>query len=167
MRSNLAKVTLILLLSPFLLISAQDLPENAASLPIAHLLTLASQALSSGKSNSALTIYDHCLERDPTDFATLYKRATLRLATGQWAKAKEGFAEVLRIKEFDQAHWQLAKLHAKVGEFTDALLEVDTFLRMQSRPESKEFIEATELVSYCLPYIIFNLDDEIIRVIFF
>ena len=135
-----------LFLAP-LFLAQEALPENAADLPISQLLSLASTALSSGKSASALSIYDYCLERDPSDFATLYKRATVRLATGQWAKAKEGFAEVLRIKEFDQAHVQLAKLHLKLGEFGEAQREVDAFLGMQTVMEGKAMADAKELVS--------------------
>lgn len=126
--------------------AAAQLPDNAADLPIAQLLNIANAALTSGKSASALTIYDYCLERDPSDFATLYKRATVRLATGQWGKAKEGFHEVLAVKEWDQAHLQLAKLHAKLGEFEQAKKEVDTFLSMSKGSDSKETTEARDLV---------------------
>ncbi|ORY91754.1 hypothetical protein BCR35DRAFT_299071 [Leucosporidium creatinivorum] len=126
-------------------VAAAQLPDNAADLPIAQLLNIANAALTSGKSASALTIYDYCLERDPSDFATLYKRATVRLATGQWGKAKEGFHEVLAVKEWDQAHLQLAKLHAKLGEFDQAKKEVDTFLEMSKGSDSKEVTEARAL----------------------
>lgn len=127
--------------------TAFDLPEDASSLPISHLLTLASTALSSGQSIQALTIYDHVLLRDSTDFATLYKRATVRLATGQWSKAKEGFREVLAVREFAGARLQLAKLATKLGEFGEAKKEVELYLKMLSDKASKEYIEASELVS--------------------
>lgn len=119
--------------------SQSDLPENAADLPISQLLTLASTAISSGRSAAALEIFDHILVRDPSDFATLYKRATIRLATNQLARAKDGFREVLKVKEFDQARLQLAKIHAKLGEFDDAKVEVNALLK--HAPSNKEGLE--------------------------
>lgn len=120
----------LLFLLPYLTLStpALVLPDDAASLPISQLLTLASSALSQGQSQYALDIYDHVLARDPTDFATLYKRATIRLSLGQLARAKEGFEEVLKVKEFEGARIQLVKIHAKLGEFaeaTEALKKLD------------------------------------------
>jgi len=118
---------LLLLFAPAAL--GQDLPDNAADLPISHLLTLASTALASGKTHSALAIYDHCIGRDPSDVTTLFKRATARLAAGQWSRAKEGFGEVLAQREWAEARWQLVKLHAKLGELDDAKREVDVLLK--------------------------------------
>lgn len=137
---------LIAVLSLAVLVAGQ-LPDNAADLPISQLLNLASHALSTGKSQSALSIYDYCLKRDPQDAATLYKRATVRLATGQLARAKEGFHEVLRVKDFEQAHYQLAKLQLKLGEFEAAKDEVDSFLRLVGTQSTPEVNEAKELVS--------------------
>lgn len=158
MRTRLLAVTLFLLLSPFVL--AQDLPDNAHDLPISHLLTLASTALSSGKSASALSIYDHILERDPTDFSTLYKRATIRLATGQLVKAKDGFRAVLAVRDFDQAHLELARIHAKLGEYAEALAEVDVFLKMHKPKEGgKDEPDAKALVRgipYLSPFVLFQ-----------
>ena len=141
----------VVFLAPLVLAStAFDLPDDASSLPISHLLTLASTALSSGQSIQALTIYDHVLLRDSTDFATLYKRATVRLATGQWSKAKDGFREVLAVRQFAGARLQLVKLTTKLGEFGEAKKEVELYLKMLTDKASKEYIEATELVSLLL-----------------
>ncbi|KAM0746903.1 Co-chaperone [Meredithblackwellia eburnea MCA 4105] len=119
-------------------VGAQDLPDDAHDLPISQLLTLASTALSSGKSASALNIYEHILERDPSDFATLYKRATVRLATGQLSKAKDGFRAVLAVRDFDQAHLELARIHTKLGEYDQALEEVNVFAKMVSTKDPKD-----------------------------
>lgn len=122
-----------------MVVAHQDLPENASELPISQLLNLATTALGAARPASALEIYDHILTRDPSDFSTLYKRATMRLAINQLGKAKDGFREVLQVKEFDQARLQLAKIHAKLGEFEDAKKEVDELLRHSS--SNKEGIE--------------------------
>ena len=127
-----------------LLATASDLPPNASDFPLSQLHSLAATALSAGRSASALEIYDHILTRSPDDFATLYKRATVRLATGALSKAKDAFHEVLKLKPFDQAHLQLARIHAKLGELDSAKLEVDVFLKMGTNSADKV---ALELVS--------------------
>ncbi|GAA5989370.1 hypothetical protein JCM11641_004202 [Rhodosporidiobolus odoratus] len=109
--------------------ATSSLPDDPSSLPLTQLLSLAQQSLASGKSQDALLLYDHVLTRDPSDFATLYKRATVRLATGQMGKAKEGFIEVLAVRDYDQAHLQLAKIHAKLADYSEAKKELDVFLR--------------------------------------
>ncbi|GAA6012051.1 hypothetical protein JCM8202_003187 [Rhodotorula sphaerocarpa] len=128
--------------------AAGALPDDAASLPLASLLALAQDALAHGKSNDALQIYDHCLERDPADFATLYKRATVRLASGHLTRARDGFHEVLAVREYDQAHLQLARIHAKLAEYDDARGEIDTFLRTAKKDRGaadKDVLDAEQL----------------------
>ncbi|GAA5927566.1 uncharacterized protein JCM15063_005934 [Sporobolomyces koalae] len=136
----------LLLLAVIPLISAQ-LPDNAPDLPLSHLLTLAQTALSTGKTSDALSIYDYCLERDPSDFTTLYKRATVRLASGQYNRAKEGFHQVLEVREYEPARLQLGKIHAKLGEFPKAREEIDIYLRAVKGKEGSErdVTEATDL----------------------
>ncbi|SCV70553.1 BQ2448_3315 [Microbotryum intermedium] len=109
----------------FVAASAGGLPENAASLPAAQLLSLATSALTSGKTATALQVYDHLLERDPNDVATLYKRATVRYALGQWSRAKEGFNDVLERNEaFDEARVKLGNALVKLGEYSGAREQV-------------------------------------------
>ncbi|CEQ40467.1 SPOSA6832_02087, partial [Sporobolomyces salmonicolor] len=138
----LALPLLVLLALPFV---AAQLPANAADLPLSRLLSLAQTALASGKTSTALSIYDHCLERDPSDFTTLYKRATIRLASGQYGKAKEGFHEVLAVREYEPAHFQLGKIHVKLGEYQEARKELDHYLKAVKGKEDKEVKEAQEL----------------------
>ncbi|GAA5956851.1 hypothetical protein JCM21900_006271 [Sporobolomyces salmonicolor] len=138
----LALPLLVLLALPFV---AAQLPANAADLPLSHLLSLAQTALASGKTSTALSIYDHCLERDRSDFTTLYKRATIRLASGQYGKAKEGFHEVLAVREYEPAHFQLGKIYVKLGEYQEARKELDHYLKAVKGKEDKEVKEAQEL----------------------
>ena len=137
----------LLLLAVLPLIAAQ-LPDNASDLPISHLLSLAQSALSTGKTSDALSIYDYCLERDSTDFSTLYKRATVRLASGQYNRAKEGFHQVLQVREYEPARLQLGKIHAKLGEYGKAREELDRFVKASKGKDGmeKELKEANELV---------------------
>ncbi|BGO90611.1 hypothetical protein NBRC10512_000175 [Rhodotorula toruloides] len=129
-------------------VARASLPDNAADLPLTSLLALAQDALAQGKSHDALSIYDHCLEREPGDFATLYKRASVRLATGQLAKARDGFLDVLKVREYDVVHLQLAKIHAKLAEYADAKRELDIYLKTAKKEKGaadKEVKEAEEL----------------------
>ncbi|SCZ98037.1 BZ3500_MvSof-1268-A1-R1_Chr7-3g09678 [Microbotryum saponariae] len=129
------------------------LPENAASLPAAQLLSLATSALTSGKTATALQVYDHLLERDPNDVATLYKRATVRYALGQWSRAKEGFYDVLeRNDAFDEARVKLGHAMAKLGEYSGAREQVSKLGAHQAHAQ-----EAAQLVSWavtCMKHII-------------
>ena len=140
----------LLLLAAIPLIAAR-LPDNASELPLSHLLSLAQTALATGKTADALSIYDHCLARDPSDFTTLYKRATTRLASGQYSKAKEGFLEGLEVREYEPARLQLAKIHAKLGEYQHAREEIDLFVKAikGASGHDKDLSEANELVSPC------------------
>ncbi|GAA6004848.1 hypothetical protein JCM11491_002254 [Sporobolomyces phaffii] len=126
----------LLLLSVVPLIAAQ-LPDNAGELPLSHLLSLAQTALASGQTTHALSIYDHCLVRDPSDFTTLYKRATVRLAQGQYQRAKDGFLDVLRVREYEPARWQLAKIYAKLGQYENAREQIDLYSKTASGPSAE------------------------------
>ncbi|GAA5880760.1 hypothetical protein JCM16303_004342 [Sporobolomyces ruberrimus] len=140
-------LSLPLLLLAVIPLIAATLPDNASDLPLSHLLTLAQTALSSGKTSDALSIYDHCLTRDPSDFTTLYKRATVRLASGQYSRAKEGFHEVLQVREYEPARLQLGKIHAKLGEYLKAREELDAYLKATKGKDgvAREITEAKEL----------------------
>jgi len=142
-------LALPLLLLAVLPLVASQLPDNLSDLPISHLLSLAQSALSTGKTTEALSIYDHCLERDSSDFTTLYKRATVRFASGQYNRAKEGFNQVLDVREYEPARLQLGRIHAKLGEYAKAREELDRFIKAVKGKEAseKELKEAKELVS--------------------
>ncbi|KAM0788665.1 hypothetical protein ACM66B_002764 [Microbotryomycetes sp. NB124-2] len=125
------------------------LPDDAPRLSVQHLLGLAQTALASGDTQSALKIYDHCLEREPDDVATSYKRATVRFALGHYAKAREGFQDVVKLRnEWDQPHLQLAKVNAKLGQLDDALAAADSFLKLTEMAKtSTEYAELQQLKS--------------------
>ncbi|SGZ27612.1 BQ5605_C026g10141 [Microbotryum silenes-dioicae] len=128
------------------------LPENAASLPAAQLLSLATSALTSGKTATALQVYDHLLERDPNDVATLYKRATVRYALGQWSRAKEGFYDVLeRNDAFDEARVKLGHAMTKLGEYSGAREQVSKLAARQAHAqEAAQLLREVNLGSSAL-----------------
>ncbi|KAK4055783.1 hypothetical protein OIV83_000330 [Microbotryomycetes sp. JL201] len=129
-------------------VAAGGLPDNAGDLAVQHLLGLAQSALASGDTQSALKIYDHCLEREPNDVATAYKRATVRLALGHWSKARDGFQDVIRLRnDWDQAHLQLAKVDAKLGQLDEALQAADTFFKLTDSKTGTDYSDLQKLKS--------------------
>ena len=143
----LALPLLFLSVVPLLCTAQPGLPSDASSLPISHLISLAQTYLSSGKTLSALEVYDHVLTRDPNDFTTLYKRATVRFGNGQFLKAKEGFQDVLRVREYEPARLALGKIFIKLGEYENAKEELDLVLKSKTTTtNSSDLKEAKQLV---------------------
>ncbi|KAK4056524.1 hypothetical protein OIO90_002371 [Microbotryomycetes sp. JL221] len=123
-------------------------PDNYKDLPVQQLLSLAQTALLSGDTQTALTLYDECVERDNSDAATLYKRATVRLALGQWSRAKEGFNEVVNVNnKWHQAYVQLAKLETKLGQLDEALKSVNEYLKLATDESTTDYQEMKQLMS--------------------
>ncbi|GAA6063958.1 hypothetical protein JCM10212_004913 [Sporobolomyces blumeae] len=140
----LALPLLALLASSVHHVASTSLPDDPASLPVSHLVDLASTLLAEGNPVDALHLYDEVLHRDPDDFSTLYKRATVRLAQGHYLKAKDAFHDVLRVRDYAPARLALAKIHAKLGEYKQAKQQVDLYLK---DPSSKDLDEANQLRS--------------------
>ncbi|GAA5965777.1 hypothetical protein JCM3765_007345 [Sporobolomyces pararoseus] len=135
----------LLFLSVVPLLSIAQPPQEAtttdfSSLPISHLITLAQTYLSNGKTSSALQVYDHVLTRDPTDFTTLFQRATVRFGSNHYEKAKEGFQEVLKVREYEPARLALGKIYLKLGQYENARKELDLVLKskLSTVSDSKE-----------------------------
>jgi DnaJ family protein C protein 3 len=89
---------LLLLLSTLTSALTDDLPSS-------ELLTKANALLAQGNAASiadAIQHFDVVVQRDASDYLTLYKRATAYLAARQSKKALEDFEAVLKLAEFDQ-----------------------------------------------------------------
>lgn len=103
------------------------------------LISLATAQISSTNPiDIAIDKLDALLAINPNDFSTLYKKAVIRLSQGSLSKAKDGFKEVLKVREFDQAYLQLAKIYSKLGEFPRGLENVESFLKMGSNAQNAE-----------------------------
>ncbi|KAF7549793.1 hypothetical protein G7046_g8224 [Stylonectria norvegica] len=99
-------------------LSSQDI---ASDLPVSSLLTSAQAHLSRGETSEALVYYDAAIARDPTNYLTLFKRATTYLSLGKPNQATDDYNRVLFIKpNFEAAHLQLAKIRATVGDWETA-----------------------------------------------
>lgn len=136
--SSLA-VTASLLASAGNALSSHDEPPD---LPVSALLTSAQTLLARGKTSEALVYYDAAIAKDPTNYLTLFKRATTYLSLGRAVQATDDFNKVLALKPgFEGAHLQLAKIKSKAAEWESARAE---YKAAHKSPDSAELTELAE-----------------------
>jgi DnaJ family protein C protein 3 len=117
-------------------LSPQDIPSD---IPVSSLLDSAQSHLIRGETNEALMYYDAAIARDPTNYLSLFKRATTYLSLGRTNQATEDFNKVLALKPgFQGAHLQLAKIKSKSADWDAAKTE---FLAAGRAPDSDDFAE--------------------------
>ncbi|KAL0936680.1 NB-ARC and TPR domain protein [Colletotrichum truncatum] len=107
-----------LLSTPAIAITADEIPSDT---PVSSLLSSAQAHLSRGQTTDALVYYDAAIARDPSNYLTLFKRATTYLSLGRTNQAAEDFNKVLSLKPgFEGAHVQLAKIKSKTADWDGA-----------------------------------------------
>lgn len=117
-------------------LSPQDIP---ADVPVSSLLDSAQTHLSKGETSEALIYYDAAISRDPTNYLSLFKRATTYLSLGRTTQATDDFNKVLALKPgFQGAHLQLAKIKSKHADWDAAR---DEFLAAGKPADSEEVAE--------------------------
>ncbi|KAF4589371.1 DnaJ and TPR domain protein [Ophiocordyceps camponoti-floridani] len=137
--SNLA-VTAGLLASTGIALSSHDIP---ADLPASALLTSAQAHLANGETNEALVYFDAAVGKDPSNYLTLFKRATTYLSLGRTAHATQDFERVLVLEpRFEGAHLQLAKIFSKAARWNSARVEFEAAGKRSDSPELVELAEA-------------------------
>lgn len=120
-------------------VSPQDIPSD---LPVSSLLSSAQTHLSKGETSEALVYYDAAIARDPSNYLTLFKRATTYLSLGRTNQATDDFNKVLVLEPgFEGAHAQLAKIKSKSADWDGARAE---YLAANKGPESPEIAELDE-----------------------
>ncbi|KAK3941161.1 hypothetical protein QBC46DRAFT_312105 [Diplogelasinospora grovesii] len=99
-------------------LSNSDIPSDT---PVSALLASAQSHLSKGETSDALVYYDAAIARDPSNYLTLFKRATTYLSLGRTNQATDDFNKVLSLKPgFEGAHVQLAKIKARSADWDGA-----------------------------------------------
>ncbi|ROT42690.1 DnaJ and TPR domain-containing protein [Sodiomyces alkalinus F11] len=99
-------------------LSADNIP---ADIPVSALLDSAQTHLSRGETSDALLFYDAAIARDPSNYLSLFKRATTYLSLGRTSQATEDFNRVLTLKPgFEGAHVQLAKIKSRNADWVGA-----------------------------------------------
>ena len=117
LKSHLALLALLLTSVPAF--ADPTLPD--ASLPVSSLVANGNALLAAGDKHGALDHFDAALRKDPTNYLTLFKRATTYLSLGRSSQASADFDAILSLKpDFEAALLQRAKLKAKVGEWEAA-----------------------------------------------
>ncbi|KHO01109.1 DnaJ and TPR domain protein [Metarhizium album ARSEF 1941] len=135
--SNLA-VTASLLASATNLV-ALDIPVD---LPVSTLLTSAQSHLARGETREALAYYDAAVAKDPSNYMTLFKRATTYLSLGRRGRASEDFGRVLDLKPgFEGAHIQLAKIKIRSADWEGAR---SAYIAARKNDDSPELVELAE-----------------------
>ncbi|KAF9870392.1 DnaJ domain-containing protein [Colletotrichum karsti] len=133
-------VAATLLASPALAITSDQIPSDT---PVSSLLSSAQSHLSKGQTSDALVYYDAAVARDPSNYLTLFKRATTYLSLGRTNQATEDFNKVLSLKPgFEGAHVQLAKIKAKTADWDGAREQYNLANRDASSPEVVALEEA-------------------------
>lgn len=129
-------------------LSPQDIPTD---LPVSSLLSSAQAHLRNGETSEALIYYDAAITRDPSNYLTLFKRATTYLSLGRTTQAADDFNKVLAIKPgFEGAHLQLAKIKAKSADWDGARADYVATGKDAESPEIIELEEAHGAVSLAL-----------------
>ncbi|KAF6810453.1 DnaJ and TPR domain protein [Colletotrichum musicola] len=129
-----------LLSSTALAVAPEEIP---ADIPVSSLLSSAQAHLSKGQTSDALVYYDAAVARDPSNYLTLFKRATTYLSLGRTNQATEDFNKVLSLKPgFEGAHIQLAKIKAKTADWDGAREQYALARKDSTSPEVATLNEA-------------------------
>lgn len=109
-------------LSPFSLVSAaSDSPLPDASLPVHTLTETGDTLLASGDKRGALDHFNLAISKDPLNYITIFKRATVYLALNRPKQAQADFDAVLALKpDFRNALVQRVRIKKNKGEWEAA-----------------------------------------------
>lgn len=129
-----------ILCSPAVGLSVTDLPPDT---PVSQLLESAQAHLSGGRTNDALVYFDAAIARDPSNYLSIFKRATVYLSLGRTSQAQDDFNNVLSLKPgFQGAHIQLAKIKARTADWDGAHEQYHLAGKFSLSPEVVELEEA-------------------------
>lgn len=99
-------------------LSAADIPADT---PVSQLIATANANLAQGDAQDALTYFDIAIQRDPSNYLTIFKRGATYLSLGRNAQASRDFDHVLTLKPgFEGALTQRAKIRARNAEWASA-----------------------------------------------
>ncbi|OLN87660.1 DnaJ subfamily C member 3 [Colletotrichum chlorophyti] len=132
-----------LLTSPTLVAAIINPEQIPSDTPVSSLLNTAQSYLSKGQTSDALVYYDAAVARDPSNYLTLFKRATTYLSLGRTNQATDDFNKVLSLKPgFEGAHVQLAKIKSKMADWDGAREQYKLANKDASSPELVALDEA-------------------------
>jgi len=89
-------------------------------------LELGKQMMAKGQLQDALTHFHAALEKDPSNYLTLYRRATVYLAQGRARAAIEDLNKVIEIQpDFISARSQKGNILLKLGRLDESHIELE------------------------------------------
>lgn len=119
-RPSLLALSAICLATPqlALALSASDIPHDT---PVSQLISSAKVNLAQGNSQDALTYFDAAIQKDPSNYLTVFQRGAAYLSIGRNAQATRDFDQVLVLKPgFEGALMQRAKLRVRAADWEAA-----------------------------------------------
>lgn len=99
-------------------LAPSDIPVDT---PVAHLVSSANANLLKGNAQDALIYFDAAIQRDPTNYLTIFKRGATYLSLGRNTLASKDFDHVLELKPgFEGALTQRARIKQRNADWTGA-----------------------------------------------
>ncbi|CAK4022715.1 subfamily C member 3 [Lecanosticta acicola] len=117
--SSLALGALCLSSVPFAsALAPSDIPSD---LPVSKLIESANANLAQGKAQDALVYFDVAIQKDPSNYLTIFKRGATYLSLGKNQQAGRDFDQVLVLKPgFEGALTQRAKIKSRNADWKGA-----------------------------------------------
>ncbi|RMX94402.1 hypothetical protein D0868_12310, partial [Hortaea werneckii] len=99
-------------------LSASDIPSDT---PVSQLISSANTHLAQGNAQDALTYFDAAIQKDPSNYLTIFKRGATYLSLGRNTQASRDFDQVLVLKPgFEGALTQRAKIKGRNADWAAA-----------------------------------------------
>lgn len=99
-------------------LAPSDIPSDT---PVSKLISSANANLAQGNAQDALTYFDAAIQRDPSNYLTIFKRGATYLSLGRNSQAGRDFDQVLVLKPgFEGALTQRAKLKQRSADWEGA-----------------------------------------------
>ncbi|KAK5172952.1 uncharacterized protein LTR77_003074 [Saxophila tyrrhenica] len=99
-------------------LSASEIPADT---PVSQLIASANANLAQGNAHDALTYFDIAVQRDPSNYLTIFKRGATYLSLGRNSQASRDFDQVLQLKPgFEGALTQRAKIKGRNADWAGA-----------------------------------------------
>jgi DnaJ homolog subfamily C member 3 len=101
--------------------AALNAAEIPADIPVSQLIASANANLAQGNAHDALAYFDVAVQKDPSNYLTIFKRGATYLSLGRNAQASKDFDQVLVLKPgFEGALTQRAKIKSRNADWKGA-----------------------------------------------
>ena len=119
-------------------INVADIPVDT---PVSQLIASANANLAQGNAHDALAYFDVAVQRDPSNYLTIFKRGATYLSLGRNAQASRDFDLVLVLKPgFEGALTQRAKIKSRNADWSGARQDYVT----AGKRDSEEYAQLDE-----------------------